>query len=87
MYHENSSLGVLKAYNALKRLGRAAIFIYTLNLPLTYAVYPWFVHCECALMKKKRQIFKFLQFQDKIFIDSLLFVGITEDRFWFKSQL
>ena len=32
--------------------------------PLTYAVYLWPVHCECAMKHNRRQIFYYLQIRD-----------------------
>ena len=34
--------------------------LFTQISPLTYAVYPWSVHCECAIKHNKRQIFDYL---------------------------
>ena len=37
-----------------------AITFYTQSSPLTYAVYPWSVHCECAMKQNKRQILNYI---------------------------
>ena len=50
--NESISLNALKICSTLSCPGGTAIYFYTLILPLTYAVYPYCVHCECALMSK-----------------------------------
>ena len=48
-HHESASLSALKTCNAVDWSGVAAISLFTLASPLTYGVYHWPVHCECAL--------------------------------------
>ena len=65
MYRKSSLLSaLLKVYNVVSWPEGAAISIYTLILPLTYAVYPLSVHCECALMHKEWRIFNCLYFRN-----------------------
>ena len=48
-YPEIASLSILIAYNAMNWSGSVALYPLVLASPLTYAVYPWFVHCKCGI--------------------------------------
>ena len=69
------SLSTLKACNTVNWPGGAAISLYMLDSPLTYAVY----HCECALMQKQRQIFNYLHFRDTIWNSIIKFRYANEN--------
>ena len=53
---------------------RCSHLTFKLASPLTYAMYPWYGHCEWALMQKERQIFNYLHFRDTKFLAALLLV-------------
>ena len=49
-YLESLSLNALKCYELTRKYN---LLPSMQAWPLTYAVYPWFMHCKCALMQKQ----------------------------------
>ena len=50
---------------------RYSHLLFTQISPLTYAVYLWPVHCECAMKHNRRRIFNYLQIRDT---NALMFI-------------
>ena len=44
---------IVSLSNAMNWPEGAAISFYTQTSPWTYAVYPWSLHCECAMKQKQ----------------------------------
>ena len=59
-FERNNSL---QCYELTRRYSN---LLFTQISPLTYAVYLWPVHCECAMKQNRRQIFNHCQIRDMI---------------------
>ena len=51
----------LQCYELTRRYSH---LLFTQISPLTYAVYLWPVHCECAMKHNRRRIFNYLRIRD-----------------------
>ena len=63
----------LQCYELIRRYSH---LLFTQISPLTYAVYLWPVHCECAMKHNRQRIFNYLQIRDT---GSAFWVGLPSE--------
>ena len=70
-------INILQCYELTRRRSHLDL-LFTQISPLTYAVYLWPVHCECAMNHNRREIFNYLQIRDITWLVLCIVGGVYE---------
>ena len=81
--HRLHNINSLQCYELTRRYSH---LLFIEISPLTYAVYLWPVHCECAMKHNRRRIFNYLQIRDTGILVTAANVAASVHRPWIDNH-